>query len=125
VVLFVSLQDFFLFDFPVSVFLSLSLVVSNHQTIILTMSHANTGAGNIGDVGTPGTIRKDHDLVPDDAVRPSKDNYDYHTGRGGAGNEHLAIDHEKKAAEKQLAEGGQASVADKLKRKLFGAFGKK
>lgn len=85
---------------------------------------STTGAGNIADVGTAPTVRKDHDHVPETNVRDSQDNYDYHTGRGGAGNEHLAIDHEKKAAEKQRAEGGPVSIADKLKSKLFGAFKK-
>jgi hypothetical protein len=87
---------------------------------------SNTGAGNISDVGLPATVRKDQDVVPESVVRPSQEQYDYHTGRGGAGNEHLAIDHEKKAAEKQLAAGsGPISVADKLKSKLFGSFGSK
>jgi GTPase involved in cell partitioning and DNA repair len=89
-------------------------------------SSGRGGAGNISDVGLPATVRKDQDVVPESVVRPSQEQYDYHTGRGGAGNEHLAIDHEKKAAEKQLAAGsGPISVADKLKSKLFGSFGSK
>jgi hypothetical protein len=80
------------------------------------------GAGNISDVGIPTTTRKDQDHIPEDVVRSSQDQYDYHTGRGGAGNEHLAIDHEKKAAENQRATGsGPISLADKLKGKLFGS----
>lgn len=85
----------------------------------------SSGAGNISDVGVPTGLRKDHDMVPDSVVRPSQDGYDYHTGRGGAGNEHLAIDHEKKAAESQRLAGGPVSVADKLKAKLFGSKGSK
>lgn len=78
-----------------------------------------TGAGNIADAGIPNNVRKDAESVPEPAVRPSQDNVDYHVGRGGAGNEHMA---EKKA---EKANGGHVSVADKLKGKLFGAFGKK
>lgn len=86
----------------------------------------SSGAGNISDVGLPSTGRKDQDLVPESVVRPSQEQYDYHTGRGGAGNEHMAIDHEKKAAENQRSTGtSPVSVADKLKGKLFGSFGSK
>jgi hypothetical protein len=62
--------------------------------------------------------------VPEAAVRPSTDNTDYHTGRGGAGNEHIA----KKPAADKAGEGGPVApvgLADRLKRKIFGAFGKK
>lgn len=85
---------------------------------------SDTGAGNIGDPHTAPSIRKDEDLIPEGVVRPSQDNVDYHVGRGGAGNEHVAIDHEKTAAEKHRAAGGPVSLADKLKGKLFGAFKK-
>lgn len=85
---------------------------------------APIGAGNIGDVGTPTTDRKDADQVPVEAFRPSQDQ-EFHTGRGGAGNEYTAIDHEKKAAAKARSEGAPVSVADRLKGKLFGAFNKK
>jgi hypothetical protein len=66
--------------------------------------------------------RADKDVIPEAAVRASADNADYHTGRGGAGNEHVA----KKSAEDKAA-GGEAPVglADKLKRKVLGLFGKK
>lgn len=68
-------------------------------------------------------------------MRPSTDTGDYHTGRGGAGNEHMAANssngqdgsHKKDAVAataQPLKEGATAptSVADKLKHKLFAAF---
>jgi hypothetical protein len=71
--------------------------------------------------------RLDQDLVPEVAVRPSHENGDYHTGRGGAGNEHIAkkAEEDKKAA--AAAEGPAAPVglADRLKKKVLGLFGKK
>ena len=77
------------------------------------------GAANIGDVGSAARVRTDKDIVPEAATRPSQDS-DYHTGRGGAGNEHIA---EHKAA---VATGDEApkGLADKLKYKIFGAFKK-
>jgi hypothetical protein len=45
----------------------------------------SAGAANIADKGTAATTRKDQDIVPDAAVRPSQD-VAAHTGRGGAGN---------------------------------------
>ncbi|CAI4216192.1 unnamed protein product [Parascedosporium putredinis] len=45
------------------------------------------GSGNIGDAGSNAARRADKVIIPDAAVRPSTDNQDYHTGRGGAGNE--------------------------------------
>jgi hypothetical protein len=59
--------------------------------------------------------------VPEAAVRPSTDNTDYHTGRGGAGNEHIA---KKPAAADKTAE-APVGLADRLKRKIFGVFNKK
>lgn len=82
------------------------------------------GAGNIGDVGSAATNRKDKDIVPESAYRASQDTQDYHTGRGGAGNEHVANGHEKKAAPKAGENGAPVSLADKLKQKLFGAMKK-
>lgn len=82
------------------------------------------GAGNIGDAGvkTPNTGRLDQDAVPSEAYRPSTEG-DFHTGRGGLGNEHAA----GKGGHKPLAEStstssGNApmSFADKIKFKLFG-----
>lgn len=77
----------------------------------------NLGAGNIGDIGRAPTPRKDHDIVPEAAYRASQDNKDYHIGRGGAGNEHVAQRKAHKADEKEEAPVG---FADRLKQKLFG-----
>lgn len=63
-------------------------------------------------------------MIPEAAVRASQDQQDFHTGRGGAGNEHTAIDHEKTAAAKHRADGAPISLADKLKMKIFGVFKK-
>ncbi|KAK4105378.1 hypothetical protein N658DRAFT_491838 [Parathielavia hyrcaniae] len=78
------------------------------------------GAANIADAGVKQAARADKDLVPEAAIRPSGENTDYHTGRGGAGNEHVAknkTDEGKPAA--------PVGLADKLKRKILGAFSKK
>lgn len=80
-----------------------------------------TGAANIADAGVKQTTRADTDLIPDAAVRPSQDNSDYHTGRGGAGNEHLAPKKDKGVEREPVAPVG---LADKLKHKLFGVFKK-
>ncbi|CEJ81724.1 hypothetical protein VHEMI01838 [[Torrubiella] hemipterigena] len=96
-------------------------------------SSGRGGAGNIGDVGAPATQRKDRDLIPDVATRPSCDKQDFHTGRGGAGNEHSAHDHKNGNGHGKEAEVAAATVdtkklesptslADKLKHKLFGAL---
>ncbi|KAM3506125.1 hypothetical protein MY11210_007675 [Beauveria gryllotalpidicola] len=104
------------------------------------------GAGNIADRGQPATERKDRDVIPEAAIRRhSTDTSDYHTGRGGAGNEHHHDDddddddkHKDKgghgdgggtqqgAKDSAAAAPGAAPVglADKLKQKLFGAFNK-
>lgn len=84
------------------------------------------GAGNIGDIGRAPTPRKDQDVIPDEAYRASQDNIDHHTGRGGAGNEHVARSHdEKKAGSKPAAEtSAPVGLADKLKHKLFGVIKK-
>ncbi|PNP53158.1 hypothetical protein THARTR1_06368 [Trichoderma harzianum] len=76
------------------------------------------GAGNITDIGTTSSPRKDTDFVPEAAVRASQDVQGYHTGRGGAGNEHHAEEHPD-AKPRPVAPVG---LADKLKTKLFGAF---
>lgn len=86
-----------------------------------------TGAGNIGDVGVVSAIRKDHDIVPDAAVRASVDNQAYHTGRGGSGNEHAPNGHDKTGhangdEKKAAVETAPVGLADKLKNKLFGTF---
>ncbi|KAL6878676.1 hypothetical protein J3F83DRAFT_723497 [Trichoderma novae-zelandiae] len=77
------------------------------------------GAGNIVDVGTASTHRNDTDFVPEVAVRASEDAQGYHTGRGGAGNEHRVDEPATNAKPRPVAPVG---LADKLKSKLFGAF---
>lgn len=77
---------------------------------------STTGAANIGDAGRTSTSRKDQDIIPEAAVRPSSENSDYHTGRGGAGNEHLAPKH---AADGTSGTSSPIGLADKLKNKLF------
>ncbi|KAM5356193.1 hypothetical protein ACJ41O_002839 [Fusarium nematophilum] len=85
------------------------------------------GAGNISDVGSKATERRDKDLIPDSAVRPSQDGRDYHTGRGGAGNAQVAAP-ERKSEEKLVDEKpsivAPVGLADKLKAKIFGGFKK-
>ncbi|KAL2132847.1 hypothetical protein VTI74DRAFT_3221 [Chaetomium olivicolor] len=91
------------------------------------------GAANIGDAGVKQVARADKDLVPEAAVRPSSDNTDYHTGRGGAGNANVASTKKEAAAASKDKDtttaktGVEAPVglADKLKRKILGVFGKK
>jgi hypothetical protein len=61
-------------------------------------------------------VRKDHDVVPEAAVRPSQDG-DYHVGRGGAGNAHVA--------ENKTTHPVHHSLADKLKGQILGVFKKK
>ncbi|RDA82485.1 hypothetical protein CP532_2316 [Ophiocordyceps camponoti-leonardi (nom. inval.)] len=82
------------------------------------------GAGNIADVGSAASQRRDQDHVPDSAVRVSQDKQDFHTGRGGAGNEHsLSLDSDRRPMVKtQTSNDASISVADKLKDKLFNAF---
>ncbi|KAK4128911.1 hypothetical protein N657DRAFT_676628 [Parathielavia appendiculata] len=80
------------------------------------------GAANIADAGVKQSARADKDLIPEAAIRPSTENTDYHTGRGGAGNEYVA-------KKDKPAEGGKPAapvgLADKLKRRILGAFSKK
>jgi len=70
------------------------------------------GAANIGSPGLKADHRKDHEIVPEVALRPSMDTENFHTGRGGEGNVHLT---EPKATKPKHPEG----LADKLKYKLF------
>jgi hypothetical protein len=69
-------------------------------------------------------VRADKDFVPEAAVRASQDT-DYHTGRGGAGNEHVAKTGKEPA---ERGEGGKpvapVGLADRLKHKIFGVFKK-
>ncbi|KAJ4296108.1 hypothetical protein N0V88_004810 [Collariella sp. IMI 366227] len=94
------------------------------------------GAANIGDKGVKKqALRADKDVVPEAAVRPSGDNADYHTGRGGAGNANIGgvsaaeAKKEKRASMKEVNGGGfkeaPVGLADRLKRKILGVFGKK
>lgn len=97
------------------------------------------GAANIGDKGVKKQVlRADKDVVPEAAVRPSSDNADYHTGRGGAGNANIGgvsaaeAKKEKRASMKEagVVNGGgvkeaPVGLADRLKRKILGVFGKK
>lgn len=73
------------------------------------------GAANIADKGVKATERKDRDIVPEAAVRASGENTEYHTGRGGAGNEHVV---------KKKEDGSPLSLADKLKARLSAIFKK-
>ncbi|KJZ76599.1 hypothetical protein HIM_03935 [Hirsutella minnesotensis 3608] len=74
------------------------------------------GAGNITDAGTtPTPQRKEYDLVPAAATRPSHDGrgdqeQDFHTGRGGAGNEHHHQE-ETSPAPQDEAHGGSSAPA--------------
>ncbi|KAK3396577.1 hypothetical protein B0T20DRAFT_275708 [Sordaria brevicollis] len=103
------------------------------------------GAANIGDAGVKPHRRADKDIIPDVAIRHSQDKENYHTGRGGAGNErHVSpasgsgSDKAKKEAAAAAVDKGtggdhaaahhhhhhtherQHSLADKLKWKIFG-----
>jgi len=73
----------------------------------------SVGRGGVANIGSPkiaATQRKDEIAVPDIATRPSMDDQNYHAGRGGAGNVHLA----EQPTTKQ-----PVGLADKLKNKLF------
>ncbi|KAG9236467.1 hypothetical protein BJ875DRAFT_224766 [Amylocarpus encephaloides] len=69
------------------------------------------GAANIGSPKVAATPRKDEVAIPEVALRPSTDDQNFHTGRGGKGNEHFAGPTGTKHPE---------GLADKLKNKLFG-----
>ncbi|KAM3510218.1 hypothetical protein MY10362_000136 [Beauveria mimosiformis] len=123
-------------------------VIGSHNDGVYSAGRG--GAGNIADKGHPATERKDRDLIPEAAIRHSTDTSDYHTGRGGAGNEHHtgggsghAAHHRddthkdkgghgdggggdtQKDSAAAAAEGAApVGLADKLKQKLFGAFSK-
>lgn len=67
-------------------------------------------------------------LVPEAAVRPPQDDHDYHTGRGGAGNEHVGSEAGSKRSDGDppaKTPDAPVSLADKLKGKLFGGLKKK
>ncbi|KAH8676832.1 hypothetical protein BGZ60DRAFT_371352 [Tricladium varicosporioides] len=74
----------------------------------------STGRGGVANIGSPkvkATERKDEIAVPEVALRPSMEGENFHVGRGGEGNIHLA---EKEAGSKH-----PVGLADKLKNKLF------
>jgi len=68
------------------------------------------GAANIGSPKVKATERKDEMAIPEQALRPSMENENFHTGRGGAGNEHFA---------EPIKAAHPVGLADKLKNKLF------
>lgn len=86
------------------------------------VSTGRGGAANIVDKNAAGP-RTDKEVVPDVAVRPSTDNQDHHVGRGGAGNEHIAPEHERHHNKKKEGE-SPTGLADKLKAKIMGVFKK-
>ena len=67
------------------------------------------GAANIGSPGQKANKRNDDMAIPEVALRPSMEGENFHTGRGGQGNVHVA-----EAAPKH-----PEGLADKLKNKLF------
>lgn len=95
------------------------------ENVLTHMPHFSPGAANIMDKNAAAP-RTDADVVPPEATRPSTENKDYHVGRGGAGNEHLAPGHDKKLAEAadKAGKGGNVGLADKLKAKVTGIFKK-
>ncbi|PMD18009.1 hypothetical protein NA56DRAFT_577690 [Hyaloscypha hepaticicola] len=68
------------------------------------------GAANIGSPGIKATVRKDEMAIPEVALRPSMEGENFHVGRGGEGNVHVAEKNNTKHPE---------GLADKLKNKLF------
>lgn len=73
----------------------------------------STGRGGAANIGSPhqkATVRKDEVAIPEVALRPSMENENFHVGRGGGGNVHLAGPEGTKHPE---------GLADKLKNKLF------
>ncbi|KAI9731480.1 MAG: hypothetical protein M1834_004600 [Cirrosporium novae-zelandiae] len=76
----------------------------------------SAGRGGAGNIGSPRLKPQeitphDKDVVPEVAMRPSMENENYHTGRGGEGNVHLA--------DKRSTTPKHDGLADKLKHKLF------
>lgn len=74
------------------------------------------GAANISDANASAP-RTDREVVPEAATRPSTENQDHHTGRGGEGNVQRA---HKEGDEK----GTHKGLADKLKAKVMGVLKK-
>jgi len=73
-------------------------------------SSGRGGAANIGSPGLKATQRKDEVVIPEVALRPSTENENFHVGRGGEGNVHVAA---------PVAQKHPEGLADKLKNKLF------
>ncbi|KAF4956758.1 hypothetical protein FGADI_3622 [Fusarium gaditjirri] len=82
-------------------------------------SHGD-GAYSSGRGGTPATERKDVDIIPETAIRPSQDGRDYHTGRGGAGNAQTAGSEKESEENEKPVVKTPVGLADKLKSKIFG-----
>ncbi|POS71970.1 hypothetical protein DHEL01_v209633 [Diaporthe helianthi] len=80
------------------------------------VSTGRGGAANISD-NNASAPRTDKEVVPEAATRPSAENQEYHTGRGGEGNIH----HAHKEAEDK---GAHKGLADKLKAKVMGILKK-
>jgi len=95
---------------------TLSTITQLRQVANITPS----GAGTIADIGTPTTERKDVDIIPETAVRPSQDGRDYHTGRGGAGNAQTAGSEKESEEHEKPVVKTPVGLADKLKSKIFG-----
>lgn len=74
------------------------------------------GAANISDTNAAAP-RTDREVVPDAAIRPSTDNQDHHTGRGGEGNV-------QRAHKEDGEDAAHKGLADKLKAKVLGVFKK-
>lgn len=88
--------------------------MTNNSLVLFLLGAANISGKNAD------APRTDREVVPDESVRPSTENQDYHVGRGGAGNEHHAEHPGKDGAAKE----GPKGLADKLKAKVFGVFKK-
>ncbi|KAI9760086.1 MAG: hypothetical protein M4579_001919 [Chaenotheca gracillima] len=75
----------------------------------------STGRGGQGNIGTPEIKAADgpKEVIPEAAIRQSQDNESYHVGRGGEGNIHHPVNGKNPYEHEGLA--------DKLKRKIFGA----
>jgi hypothetical protein len=99
---------------------SLPYVYPSHRNQPANRTCSTIGAGNIGDVGTPTTERKDQDIIPEIAIRPSQDGRDFHTGRGGAGNAQVGTPERKSEEDEKTTAKAPVGLADKLKSKLFG-----
>ncbi|KAK7701147.1 hypothetical protein SLS64_010479 [Diaporthe eres] len=80
------------------------------------VSTGRGGAANISDTNAAAP-RTDREVVPDAAIRPSTDNQDHHTGRGGEGNV-------QRAHKEDGEDAAHKGLADKLKAKVLGVFKK-